>query len=145
MAIVEADSGDALGVAAWLNVVPEHGSIELGHLKFSARLSRTSAATEAMVLMIEHAFALGYRRLEWKCDALNAPSRRAAQRLGFQFEGIFRQHRVVNGHNRDSTWYALLDREWQRLQPQFMRWLAPGNFDAHGRQRRSLSAMLEAT
>ncbi|MHB0775648.1 GNAT family N-acetyltransferase [Halomonas sp. WWR20] len=144
MAVIDVDSGDALGVAAWLNVVPEHGTVELGHLSFSARLSRTSAATEALVLMMAHVFALGYRRLEWKCDALNAPSRRAAQRLGFQFEGIFRQHRVVSGHNRDSAWYSLLDTEWPKLQPLFMRWLAPENFDARGRQRISLSTLTSA-
>ncbi|GAB2801032.1 GNAT family protein [Halomonas shantousis] len=141
MTVVEANSGDALGIASWLNIEPEHGSIELGHLNFSSYLSRTTAATEALFLMMTHAFALGYRRLEWKCDALNAPSRQAAQRLGFQFEGIFRQHRVVRGHNRDSAWYSLLDSEWERLRPLFLRWLAPDNTDALGRQLISLSSL----
>ncbi|SFI04558.1 GNAT family N-acetyltransferase [Modicisalibacter xianhensis] len=144
MAVIEAASGSALGVAAWLNIQPAHGSVELGHLNFSPRLARTPAATEALVLMMRHAFDLGFRRLEWKCDALNAPSRRAAQRLGLRFEGIFHQHRVVNGRNRDSAWYSLLDREWRQLMPVFERWLSPDNFDAHGRQHRALSVLTAA-
>lgn len=140
-AIVEAGSGQALGLAAYLNSVPEHGSLEVGHLHFSPRLKRTPAATEAMALMMGHAFALGYRRYEWKCDALNAPSRRAATRLGFRFEGIFRQHRVVAGRNRDTAWFSILDGEWPALEAILERWLAPDNFDARGRQRLSLSAL----
>ncbi|WP_431024311.1 GNAT family N-acetyltransferase [Halomonas sp. H5] len=140
-AIVERASGQALGLAAYLNSVPEHGSIEVGHLHFSPRLRRTPAATEAMTLMMRHAFALGYRRYEWKCDALNAPSWRAAIRLGFRFEGIFRQHRVVAGRNRDTAWFSILDGEWPALEAILRRWLSPDNFDAQGRQRLSLSAL----
>ncbi|MFG6178507.1 GNAT family N-acetyltransferase [Halomonas sp. THAF12] len=140
-AIVERASGRALGVAAYLNIVPEQGSIEVGHLHFSPRLQRTPAATEAMALMMRHAFALGYRRYEWKCDALNAPSRRAAERLGFRFEGVFRQHRVVAGRNRDTAWFSILDGEWPALEAILQRWLSPDNFDAEGRQRSSLSAL----
>jgi RimJ/RimL family protein N-acetyltransferase len=144
MTVVATGSGDALGVAAWLNIQPEHGSVELGHLNFSPRLARTPVATEALVLMMRHVFDLGYRRVEWKCDALNAPSRQAAQRLGLRFEGIFHQHRVVNGHNRDSAWYALLDHEWRRLAPVFECWLSPDNFDVDGRQRQALSTLTTA-
>ncbi|WP_163575553.1 GNAT family N-acetyltransferase [Halomonas faecis] len=140
-AIVERASGQALGLAAYLNIVPEHGSLEVGHLHFSPHLQRTPAATEAMVLMMRHAFALGYRRYEWKCDALNMPSRRAATRLGFRFEGIFRQHRVVAGRNRDTAWFSILDGEWPTLEAIFERWLSPDNFDAQGSQRLSLSAL----
>lgn len=140
-AIVEKESGRALGLAAYLAIVPEHGSIEVGHLHFSPRLQRTAAATEALALMVGHAFAIGYRRCEWKCDALNAPSRRAATRLGFRFEGIFRQHRVVAGRNRDTAWFSILDSEWPALEALLRRWLAPDNFDARGRQRLSLSAL----
>lgn len=143
-AIVDAASGRAQGVAAYLNIVPEHGSLEVGHLHFSPLLARTVAATEAMVLMMGHAFALGYRRYEWKCDALNAPSRRAAERLGFRFEGIFRQHRVVQGRNRDTAWFSVLDGDWPALEGAFARWLAPDNFDARGRQRRPLGELTGA-
>lgn len=140
-AIVEPASNQAAGLAAYLNIVPEHGSIEVGHLHFSPRLRRTPAATEAMALMMHHAFALGYRRYEWKCDALNAPSRRAATRLGFRFEGVFHQHRVVAGRNRDTAWFSILDGEWPALEAILRRWLSPDNFDAKGRQRLSLSAL----
>ena len=144
MAVIDAESSDALGVAAWLNLQPAHGSVELGHLNFSPCLARTPAATEALVLMMRHVFDLGYRRLEWKCDALNAPSRQAAQRLGLRFEGVFHQHRVVSGHNRDSAWYSLLHHEWCQLAPVFECWLSPDNFDAYGRQRQPLSMLTSA-
>ncbi|QTP57961.1 GNAT family N-acetyltransferase [Billgrantia antri] len=140
-AIVEADSGRALGLASYLNIVPEHGSIEVGHIHFTPALRRKPAATEAMLLLMRHAFALGYRRYEWKCNALNAPSRRAAERLGFRFEGIFRQHRVEGGHNRDTAWFSLLDGEWPAVEARLEGWLAPENFDAKGRQLCSLSAL----
>jgi RimJ/RimL family protein N-acetyltransferase len=143
-AIVEAASERALGLASYLNIVPEHGSIEVGHIHFTPALRRTPAATEAMLLMMRHAFALGYRRYEWKCDALNAASRRAAERLGFHFEGIFRQHRVVGGRNRDTAWFSLLDGEWPAVEAQLERWLASNNFDDEGRQRSSLSALMSA-
>lgn len=140
-ALVEAASGRALGLASYLNIVPEHGTIEVGHIHFTPALRRTPAATEAMLLLMRHAFALGYRRYEWKCDALNAASRRAAERLGFRVEGIFRQHRVVNGRNRDTAWFSLLDSEWPTIEARLESWLAPENFDSQGKQLNSLSAM----
>ena len=140
-AIVEAESGRALGLASYLNIVPEHGSIEVGHIHFTPPLRRTPAATKAMLLMMRNAFALGYRRYEWKCNALNAASRRAAERLGFRFEGIFRQHRVEGGRSRDTAWFSLLDGEWPANEARLVRWLASDNFDDEGRQRSSLSAL----
>jgi RimJ/RimL family protein N-acetyltransferase len=137
-AIVDAPSGRAAGLASYLRIDPPHGVIEVGPLAFSPLLQRTRAATEAMYLMMRNAFDLGYRRYEWKCDALNAPSRRAAERLGFQFEGIFRQAVVYKGRNRDTAWYSVIDREWPAVQQAFEGWLDPGNFDADGRQRRPL-------
>ena len=138
-AIVDRATGLATGVAAYLAIMPEHGSIEVGHIAYSPALQRTPAATEAMFLLMRTAFELGYRRYEWKCDALNAPSRVAAARLGLSFEGVFRQHRVVKGHNRDSAWFAAVDTEWPALRAAFERWLDPANFDADGRQRVRLS------
>jgi RimJ/RimL family protein N-acetyltransferase len=132
---------DAVGVASYLRITPVAGTIEMGHIHYSPRLQHTSAATEAMYLMMRGAFDLGYRRCEWKCDALNAPSRRAAQRLGFSFEGIFRQALVTKGRNRDTAWYACTDTDWPALRAAFERWLAPGNLDADGRQRQSLSSL----
>lgn len=128
----------AAGVAAYLRIAPDAGSIEVGHINFSPRLQRTAAATEAMYLMMKHAFERGYRRYEWKCDALNAPSRAAAERLGLQYEGTFRQATVYKGRNRDSAWYAAIDREWPTLRAAFERWLSPENFDANGQQRSKL-------
>lgn len=138
-AIVDRATGLAAGVAAYLAIVPEHGSIEVGHIAYSPLLQRTPAATDAMYLMMRTAFELGYRRYEWKCDSLNLPSRSAAARLGLSYEGIFRQHRVVKGHNRDSAWFAALDTEWPALQAAFERWLDPATFDAAGHQRERLS------
>jgi RimJ/RimL family protein N-acetyltransferase len=132
-------SGAAVGVAAYLRIAPDAGSIEVGHINFSPLLQRTPAATEAMYLMMRQAFTLGYRRYEWKCDALNAPSRTAAQRLGLSFEGIFRQALVYKGRNRDTAWYATIDRDWSALAAAFERWLAAENFDRDGRQRERLS------
>jgi RimJ/RimL family protein N-acetyltransferase len=140
-AIVAAESGRAVGLASYLRIAPEAGSIELGHLCYSPRLQRTSAATEAIYLLLEQAFQLGYRRCEWKCDALNAPSRAAALRLGFSFEGLFRQATVYKGRNRDTAWYAIIDRDWPALRKAYARWLAPANFDEQGRQRMRLSAL----
>ena len=131
----------ATGVASFLRIDPGHGSIEVGHINFSPLLQRTPAATEAMFLMMEHAFERGYRRYEWKCNALNAASRRAAQRLGLSFEGVFRQAGVVKGCNRDTAWYAAIDREWPALRDAFRRWLDPANFDEQGRQRVALSEL----
>ena len=138
-AIVDAGSGRAVGVASYLRIDPANGAIEVGHLGYSPGLQRTPAATEAMALMMARVFALGYRRYEWKCDALNAPSRAAALRLGFTFEGIFRQATVVKGRNRDTAWYSILDSEWPARRAAFERWLAPENFDAAGRQRQRLA------
>jgi RimJ/RimL family protein N-acetyltransferase len=140
-AIVDLTSGEAVGVASYLRIDPDAGSIEVGHINFSPRLQRTFSATEAMYLMMQRAFALGYRRYEWKCNALNRASRAAAQRLGFSYEGIFRQARVDKGRNRDTAWYAMVDKEWPALDTAFRRWLDPANFDAGGRQLTSLSAL----
>lgn len=140
-AIVDAATGRAVGLASYLRIDPAAGSIEVGHLRFSALLQRTPAATEAMYLMMQQAFGLGYRRYEWKCDALNAPSCAAAQRLGLSFEGIFRQAVVLKGRNRDTAWFATTDREWPALARAFERWLDPANFDAAGRQRVRLTTL----
>jgi RimJ/RimL family protein N-acetyltransferase len=141
-AIVERASGTPVGVAAYLRIEPAMGVIEVGHLAFSPRLQRRPAATEAMYLMMRRAFdELGYRRYEWKCDSLNAPSRRAAERLGFTYEGTFRQMHVIKGRNRDTAWFSILDGEWPALRAAFERWLDPANFDAAGRQRRSLGEL----
>ena len=129
----------AVGVSAYLRIAPEAGSIEAGHINFSPLLQRTVAATEAMFLMMRNAFELGYRRYEWKCDSLNAPSRAAAQRLGLSFEGVFRQALVYKGRNRDTAWYAAIDKEWPLLKAAFERWCVPENFDAEGQQRVRLS------
>lgn len=138
-AIVDAASGKAVGVASYMRIDAKNGVIEVGNINFSPLLQHTRAATEAMYLMMQRAFALGYRRYEWKCDTLNAPSRAAAQRLGFSYEGVFRQAVVYKGRNRDTAWYAIIDSEWPQLDAAFSRWLAPENFDDHGRQRLRLS------
>ncbi len=140
-AVVDRQDGRAAGVAAYLRIAPAVGSIEIGHVHFSPRLQRTTAATEALYLLMRRAFALGYRRLEWKCDALNAASRAAARRLGFSFEGVFRQATIYKGRNRDTAWYAIVDRDWPAVERAIETWLEPGNFDAAGRQRQSLSAL----
>ncbi len=136
--------GRAVGVASYLRIDPPAGAIEVGHLHFSPLLQRTPAATEAMYLMMRRAFDLGYRRYEWKCDALNAPSRAAAQRLGFSFEGIFRQATVYKGRNRDTAWYAVVDRDWPALSHAFEAWLDVRNFDEAGRQRTALTTLTRA-
>jgi RimJ/RimL family protein N-acetyltransferase len=140
LAIVDRASDRAVGVASYLRIDPPNGVIEVGHLAYSPRLQRTPAATEAMYLMMRYAFELGYRRYEWKCNAANAPSRSAAERLGFTFEGVFRRHMIVKGRNRDTAWYSVIDSEWPRVRGGFERWLDTENFDAAGRQRRSLVA-----
>ncbi|HAM73564.1 MAG TPA: GNAT family N-acetyltransferase [Verrucomicrobiales bacterium] len=137
-AILDAASGEPVGLAGYLRIDPANGVIEVGHLHFSPRLRRRAAATEAMFLMMGRAFELGYRRYEWKCDSLNAPSRRAAERLGFQFEGLFRQAIVYKGRTRDTAWYSVIDSEWAALRSRFTQWLDPGNFDLSGGQRRRL-------
>ena len=133
--------GRAVGTASYLRINPEAGSIEVGYITFSPRLQRTRAATEAMFLMMQWAFEAGYRRYEWKCNALNAPSRRAALRLGLSYEGVFRQAQIVKGQNRDTAWYAAIDGEWPQLKAAFETWLAPANFDAEGQQRQGLSQL----
>lgn len=139
--VVDPASGAPTGLASYLRIEPRHGCIEIGHLAFSPLLQRTIAATEALYLMIDLAFTLGYRRCEWKCNALNAASRAAALRLGFRFEGIFHQHQVIKGRNRDTAWFAIVDTQWPALRAAFERWLAPGNFDAQGRQRQRLAEL----
>ncbi len=138
-AILDLESGEYGGVGAFLRVAPDAGSIEVGHLNFAPRLQGTRAATDAMYLMMAWAFQAGYRRYEWKCDALNLASRRAAQRLGFSYEGVFRQATVVKGRNRDTAWFAMIDKEWPALDEAFRLWLDPANFDRDGRQIERLS------
>lgn len=140
-AVVDAGTGKAAGVASYMRIDPRNGVIEVGNINYSPLLQRSRAATEAMYLMMQRAFGLGYRRYEWKCDALNAASRAAAQRLGFSFEGVFRQAVVYKGRNRDTAWYAAIDSEWPELERAFLRWLDPGNFDERGRQRERLSEL----
>jgi RimJ/RimL family protein N-acetyltransferase len=143
-AFVDLATGRAVGLGSYLRIEPANGAIEVGHLQFSPRMQRTPVATEAMYLMMRNAFALGYRRYEWKCDALNAASRRAAERLGFRFEGIFRQAIVYKGRNRDTAWFSVIDSEWPALDAAFRAWLDPANFDPEARQRRSLVDLREA-
>ncbi|HLY39814.1 MAG TPA: GNAT family protein [Terracidiphilus sp.] len=138
-AIVPANTGKAAGWASYMRIKPAHGVIEVGNVMFSPALQRTRAATEAMYLMARHVFEdLGYRRYEWKCNALNEASRRAALRFGFAYEGIFRQHMVVKGKSRDTAWFAMLDADWPARKRAFEAWLDPANFDQAGRQRRTL-------
>ncbi|MEO9174902.1 MAG: GNAT family protein [Gaiellales bacterium] len=142
LVVVDRASGKALGVVSYLRIVPDHGVIEIGHIWFGKALQRTPSATEAIYLLARHAFDdLGYRRLEWKCNAQNAASCRAAERFGFTFEGTFRQHQIVKGRNRDTAWYSTLDSEWPAIRAGFEAWLAPENFDENGRQRRSLAEL----
>ncbi|HAB15669.1 MAG TPA: GNAT family protein [Verrucomicrobiota bacterium] len=140
--IVEPNIDAVRGTLSYLRIDPPNGSIELGMILFAAGLQRTTAATESIYLLLRHAFELGYRRVEWKCDSLNAPSRRAAERFGFTFEGIFRQAVVTKGRNRDTAWYSMLDREWPTRRLAFESWLAPTNFDSTGRQRGRLSDLI---
>jgi RimJ/RimL family protein N-acetyltransferase len=141
-AVIDGTGGKAVGVASYLNVNLSAGSIEVGGIAYSPALQRTPAGTEAMFLMMRRTFdELGYRRYEWKCNALNAASRSAAARYGFRFEGIFRQADVVKGHNRDTAWLSITDSEWPRIKTAFERWLDPANFAADGQQRESLAAL----
>lgn len=145
-AVVDQQSGKALGMASYLRIDPAMGVIEVGHIHFSPALQGKPMSTEAMYLMMARAFdALGYRRYEWKCNALNLASRRAALRLGFTFEGIFRQHMIIKGRNRDTAWFALLDNDWPRAKAAFETWLDPANFDAAGQQKRGLAEIRAAT
>lgn len=141
-AVVDAATDRAVGVASYLRIDRGSGVIEVGHLNFSPLMQRSPVATEAMALMMRRAFdELGYRRYEWKCDSLNAPSRAAAERLGFTYEGTFRQALVYKGRNRDTAWYSITDGEWPAIRAAFDAWLDPANFDADGRQIRRLSEL----
>ncbi len=140
-AIIDVTSGKAAGVASYMRMDPANGSIEVGGIKYTPLIARRPSATEAMYLMMKQAFALGYRRYEWKCDALNAPSRAAALRLGFSYEGTFRQAVVYKNRNRDTAWFSISDREWPALRAAHEQWLAPENFDAQGQQIVSLSGL----
>lgn len=136
------DSGECVGHASLMRFSPEHGTIEIGWILLSPSIQRTATATEALVVLMDYAMTgLGYRRLEWKCNALNRASRRAALRLGFTFEGVFRQHMIVKGANRDSAWFSLLDSEWPARRERLLAWLNAGNFTPEGHQIRALSAM----
>jgi RimJ/RimL family protein N-acetyltransferase len=141
LAIVDVRSDAAVGVAAYLRINPPDGTIEVGYLCFSPELQRTPAATEAMYLMMQYVFDLGYRRYEWKCNALNLPSRRAAQRLGFSFEGVWRNARVENGRNRDTAWFAMTDHDWPAVKAAFTQWLDATNFNESGKQKTRLSEL----
>ncbi len=139
-AVIDLRTEEAVGLASYLRINPAEGVIEVGHIHFSPLLQRTTIATEAMFLMMRRVFdELGYRRYEWKCDALNEPSRKAALRLGFSFEGIFRQATMYKGRNRDTAWYAIIDKDWPNLRRAYDAWLDPDNFYARGNQKNSLS------
>jgi RimJ/RimL family protein N-acetyltransferase len=140
--IVDLERARPVGVASYLRIEPAAGSIEVGHINFSPLAQRTRAATDAIYLMMRHAFALGYRRYEWKCDALNAPSRAAAERFGFTYEGLFRQATIYKGRSRDTTWYSIVDHEFPALDMAYRAWLDDANFDAAGRQRRRLADLI---
>lgn len=140
-AIKNLETGNWEGVASFLRIAPDAGSIEVGHINFSPALQRTRAATEAMFLMMSWAFDAGYRRYEWKCNALNLGSRRAAQRFGLSYEGVFRQATVVKGCNRDTAWFAAIDTDWPALKEAYAAWLSPANFNDQGQQRESLADM----
>ncbi|HMO30686.1 GNAT family N-acetyltransferase [Enterovirga sp.] len=146
LAILDRDSGEAVGHATYMRIEPAHRAIEVGNILYTPRLQRGPGGTEAMYLMARHAFEdLGYRRYEWKCNDLNGPSRRAAHRYGFTYEGTFRQHMIVKGRNRDTAWYAMLDGDWPSRRRAFELWLDPANFDGEGRQRLALSALNAST
>ena len=144
-AIRPTDADDAMGMASYLDIQPHAGVIEIGYIWFAPELQRTRAATEALFLLIAHALDdLGYRRMQWRCNALNAKSRAAARRLGYRFEGIFHQHMVVKGYNRDTAWYSILDHEWPEIRAIITAWLADENFDNDGVARTSLSDTMAA-
>ena len=144
-AVIDNASGAPVGFQSLMRIDPIHRVIEVGDILYTPALQRTIGATEAQYLLAAYAFdTLGYRRYEWKCNDLNAPSKRAAQRLGFTFEGVFRQHLVAKGRNRDTAWFSMLDSEWPLRRAAFERWLAPDNFDASGRQRVSLASLNSA-
>jgi RimJ/RimL family protein N-acetyltransferase len=145
-AIIDLSTNKPIGTASYLRIDPKNGVIEVGHIKYSPKLQRSAVATETMYLMMKRAFdELGYRRYEWKCDNLNEPSKRAAKRLGFQFEGIFRQAITYKGRSRDTAWFSIVDSEWPKLKAAYEKWLAPENFASDGSQKEKLSALIEKT
>jgi RimJ/RimL family protein N-acetyltransferase len=137
-AIVDLKNGQALGVASYLRIQPNVGVIEVGHINFSPMLQQTTAATEAMYLMMKNAFDLGYRRYEWKCDNLNLGSKAAAKRLGFSYDGLFKQATIYKNRNRDTAWFSILDSDWPSLREGYLTWLSGNNFDAGGAQKSKL-------
>jgi RimJ/RimL family protein N-acetyltransferase len=137
--VIDKRTGRAEGRQAFMRIAADHGVIEIGHIMWGPAIARTRAATEALFLFADYAFALGYRRLEWKCNDLNLPSKRAAERFGFTFEGVFRQHMVVKGLNRDTAWFSIIDGDWPRLRAGYELWLRPDNFDAAGQQMTKLN------
>ncbi|MEO8684098.1 MAG: GNAT family protein [Devosia sp.] len=140
VAVIDKSSGRAVGRQAWLRIFPDHASIEIGGVYWGPAMARSRLATEALFLFARHAFDdLGYRRFEWKCNNLNEPSKAAALRFGFQYEGLFRQDRIAKGQNRDTAWYSIIDSEWPALRAEYERWLAPDNFDADGKQKTKLN------
>lgn len=141
--VIANSSGQALGLLSYLNICPAHGSIEIGHVCFGHALQRSTQASETVYLLARYAFELGNRRLEWKCDNANLRSKRAAERFGFTYEGLFRQHLIRKGRNRDTAWFSLLDHEWPACCAAFERWLAADNFDAQGQQRQRLQDLRE--
>ena len=140
-AVMDKDRGKWGGVATLMRMTPEAGSIEVGHINFAPRLQKRRAASETIMLLAARVFALGYRRFEWKCNALNSGSRRAAERFGFSYEGTFRQAAISKGRNRDTAWFAMIDKDWPAINAAYKTWLDPENFDAAGQQIKALSAL----
>jgi len=140
-AIVSKELNQAIGIASYLRINPTVGSIEVGHINFSPLLQRTTEATESMYLMMKWVFDNGYRRYEWKCNALNLKSRNAAQRLGFSYEGVFRQMTIVKGRNRDTAWFGMIDKEWTSIESCFLEYLSDSNFDKDNKPKTSLSSL----
>jgi RimJ/RimL family protein N-acetyltransferase len=139
VAVIDKRSGKAVGQQGWMRIRPEHGSIEIGGIYWGLPMARTPLATEALFLFARHAFDdLGYRRFEWKCNNRNEPSKAAATRFGFQFEGVFRQDMIIKGESRDTAWFSIIDSEWPAMRAEYERWLAPENFDANGQQKSKL-------
>lgn len=138
-AVIDKTTGRAEGRQSFMRIDPVHGVIEIGHIMWGPAIARTRVTTEALFLLADHAFNLGYRRLEWKCNDLNLPSKRAAERFGFKFEGVFRQHMVVKGQSRDTAWFSIIDSDWPRIRAGYERWLAPDNFDGSGQQLKKLT------
>jgi len=139
MALINPETGHAGGVMSLMRISPDTGSIEVGHINIAPEMQRSRAVTEAIFLLLNWAFEVGYRRFEWKCDAANLRSRRSAERFGFSYEGVFRQHMISKGRNRDTVWFACIDKEWPALKEAYSAWLSPANFDSEGRQIEALA------